>query len=78
MSTQFAAIVLATLLSFFLGRTFGRIETTIALNHKIHLIITAMRKVEKLAALRGEDVSKISLDELLRRTETQLQVKDDE
>jgi cell fate (sporulation/competence/biofilm development) regulator YmcA (YheA/YmcA/DUF963 family) len=78
MSSQFAAIALATMLSFFLGRTFGRIETTIALNQKIHLIVSAMRKVEKLATLRGEDVSKISVDELLRRTETQLQVKDDE
>lgn len=40
-------------------------------------LISALKKVDTLAALRGEDVSKLSTDEIVRRTKKQLESEDD-
>lgn len=77
MNMQFIALALVSLFSFSLGRTFGRIETTLSFNHKMQSLISALKKVDTLAALRGEDVSKLSTDEIVRRTKKQLESEDD-
>jgi hypothetical protein len=44
----------------------------------INAIIDAMRKVEKIAALRGEDVSKLSTSEIVHRTQKQMEIANDD
>lgn len=78
MNTQFIAIVLASLLSFSVGRIFGRVETTAVFNQRLQQILAAMRKVETLAHLRGEDLSKLSTEEIAYRTKKQLEMKGDD
>lgn len=67
MNIQFLVMALLALFSFSLGRTFGRVETTLSFNHKLRMIISALRKVDTLATLKGEDVSNLSTEELVRR-----------
>lgn len=76
MNVQFLAMALLALFSFSLGRTFGRVETTLSFNHKMQLLISAMRKVDTLASLKGEDMSKLSTEEIVRRTKKQLESED--
>ena len=76
-TVNFFVIVLLSLLSFSLGRTFGRVESSIQMTNKLNSIIVAMKKVETLASLKGEDISKLSTDEIVHRTKKQMEIKDD-
>lgn len=76
-TVHFAVFVLLALLSFSLGRTFGRVQSSIEFSNTLRLILSALKKVETLAALKGEDISKLSTEELIHRTTKQLQIKED-
>lgn len=66
-------------LCFSFGRSAGRLEGSILMAQRFNTIISAIKKVENLAQLKGEDVSKISSEELVARAEKYLkQVQDDE
>lgn len=73
---HFAFLVIIVIFAFSVGKTFGRIETSIIFNRKLTSIISALKKVNQIAALRGEDIAKMSTEEIVRRTENQLKIKD--
>ena len=77
-TVHFAVVVLLALLSFSLGRTFGRIQSSVDFSNTLRLVLSALKKVETLAALKGEDVSKLSAEELIHRTRKQLEIKEKE
>lgn len=71
-------ICFLSLLTFSLGRLSGRVEASMLYNKKLKDLLEAIKKVEQLASLRGEDVSKLSSDEILYRAKKQLELKHDE
>jgi hypothetical protein len=77
-SSTFIYTVIASLISFLFGRYCGRVEAAIIFGQRINSIIDAMRKVEKIAALKGEDMSKLSTSEIVHRTQKQMEIIDDD
>lgn len=77
-TSQFLIICFVTLLAFSLGRLSGRLEASVMFSRRMNDIIGALKKVEQLAELKGEDVSTLSSQELVHRTQKQLDIKDDE
>jgi hypothetical protein len=77
-TVHFAALVLIGVLSFFVGRTFGRVESVLQFNRRMQDIILALKKVENLAELRGEKLASLSADEIVHRTKRQLELKGDD
>lgn len=77
-TSQFLIICFVTLLAFSLGRVSGRLEASVMFSRRMNDIIGALKKVEQLAELKGEDVSTLSSQELVHRTQKQLDIKDDE
>lgn len=71
-------IVVVALVFFSLGRITGRAEAAIIFRQRMNNIISALKKVEQLAALRGEDLSKVSTEEIVTRAQKQLEIKTDE
>ena len=71
-----AILAIILIFAFSIGRVFGRVETTLKVYAKMNAIISALKKVNELASLRGEDISKLSTDELIRRAENQIKIKD--
>lgn len=67
-----------SLLCFSLGRSIGRLEGSVSMAHKFNTILSAIKKVENLAQLKGEDLSKISPEELIARAEKYLSRTQDE
>jgi hypothetical protein len=57
---------------FFFGKLAGKLEATLALRGEVTKIITATQKVQNLANLKGEDISKISDQEFIERIKVQL------
>lgn len=70
-------LIASHLLVFLIGRIYGQVESAIAFSKRINSIIDAMRKVENLAALKGEDISNLSTQEILNRTKKQMEIKND-
>lgn len=73
---HFIMLCFISLLCFSLGRAYGRIEAGLIFNQKINSIITALKRVQQLAELRGEDLTKVSSEEIVYRTQKQLELKD--
>ena len=71
-------IVGVIFVAFFFGRFVGRVESSILFSNHIASVIDAIRKVETLAALKGEDISKLSAEEIVLRANKQLQIKKDD
>lgn len=63
---------------FLFGRIYGQIESSMLFSRRINALIEAMRKVENLATLRGEDLSKISTNEWVERTRKQMDITNDD
>ena len=76
-STTTLLLVASHLFVFFIGRIYGQVEATFAFSKRINSIIEALRKVNELAALKGEDISNLSTQEILHRTKKQMEIKDD-
>jgi len=76
-SIHFAILVVLFLFAFSIGRTFGRAEAGVLFNKRLNSIISALQKVETLASLKGEDISKLSTDDLVHRAKKQLKIADD-
>jgi len=76
-NVHFAFIALLALAAFSLGRTFGKVESSILFSQRVNLIISALRKVETLASLKGENIEKLSTEELVHRTQKHLNELED-
>ena len=74
--STFLLICVLTLMSFSLGRISGRIEASLIFGKRMNDIIGALKKVEHLANLKGEDISKLTPEEIVHRTQKQLEIKD--
>lgn len=77
-NSTFVYCVVSSFVCFLFGRYCGRVEASIMFGQHINAIIDAMRKVEKIAALRGEDVSKLSTSEIVHRTQKQMEIANDD
>lgn len=75
-SSTFLLFCGATLFAFSLGRVSGRVEASLAFQRRMNDIIDALKKVEQLAVLKGEDISKLSSQEIVHRTQKQLEIKE--
>ena len=62
---------------FFMGRSLGRVEMSIQMRREILGIIDAVRKVEHVSSLKGEDISKMSIDDLMKKVKDQMNLKND-
>lgn len=71
-------LVLSYLFVFLFGRVYGRIESSIIFSQRINAIIDAIRRVENLASLKGEDLSKVPTQEIIERTKKQMEIKLDD
>lgn len=74
---HFFVIVLLSFISFSLGRVVGRLESSLLMTTRLNSIIDALKKIQTISSLRGEDVSKLSSEELIRRIQKQLELEDD-
>lgn len=74
---HFFLIVFLVLLSFSMGRSFGRVESSLQYHNRMQQIIDAIRKVEKLALLKGEDISNLPTSEIVERAQKQISIKTD-
>lgn len=72
----FIFIALAFFGGYSLGRLAGRIEASFVFQERMSLIISSLRKVQQLAELRGEDISKLPPQEVVDRIQKQLEIKD--
>lgn len=77
-TVHFAALVLIAMLSFFIGKTYGRVESILLFNQRMRDIVAALKKVESLAELRGEKLASLSADEIVYRTQKQLEMKNED
>lgn len=75
---HFFVLVFLSFLSFSLGRTFGRVESSTLFNARIQATIEALKKVEQLASLKGEDLSKLPTTEIVARAQKQLEIKNND
>jgi hypothetical protein len=76
-TVNFFVIVLISLLCFSVGQMSGRIEASVLYSNRLHEILTAMKKVSEIASLRGEDLTKLSTEEIVTRTKKHLELKDE-
>jgi len=77
-TSQFLIICFLSFLSFSLGRVVGKLEASAIFSRRMNDIVGALKKVEQLAELRGEDLTKLSSQEIVNRTQKQLEIKDNE
>jgi proline racemase len=75
---HFAFIAILALGCFSLGRTFGRVECSLAYQKRISAIVEAVKKAEQLAALKGESLASLSTEEIVHRTQKQMEIKENE
>jgi hypothetical protein len=73
---HFFVIVLLSLLSFSLGRLAGRMESSIIMTRRLNSIIMALKRVETISSLKGEDLTNVSSEELVRRINKQMELDD--
>lgn len=71
-SINFIVLVLALVSSFLLGRSCGSIETSVRLHQRFAMLISAIKQVEALSSLSGEDLSKVPIDEIVSRAKTHM------
>lgn len=76
MTTLF--IIISYLIVFLAGRICGQFESAVLYSQRINSVIDAIKKVENLAALKGEDLSKVSTKELVERARKQMELKKDD
>lgn len=73
-----ALFVIFNVIFFFMGKALGKLEMSILMRSEILSIIDAVRKVEQVSSLKGEDINKMSIDELMNRVKVQMQLKKDD
>lgn len=75
--SNFFVTCLISLLCFSLGRVAGRLEASVIYSKRINDIIAALKKVEQLASLKGEDISSIPTTEIVYRTQKILETNNE-
>lgn len=70
-------IALIALVCFSLGRVSGRVEASLLYSSRLNDILTALKKVGEIASLKGEDLTKLTTEEIVHRTRKQMELNND-
>lgn len=58
--------------AFFIGRTSGKLENTLAFKDQLLLFVTVMIKVDQLLAFSGKSIKDLSTREVIEKVQQQL------
>jgi hypothetical protein len=61
-----------------MGKALGKVEMSIQMRSEILRIIDAVKKVEQVSSLKGEDISKMSVDDLMKKVKDQMNLSKNE
>jgi hypothetical protein len=75
---HFFVIMFLSFLCFSLGRLAGRMESSILMSRRLNCIMLALKKVETISSLKGENLANVSSEELVKRINKQLELEDDQ
>ena len=73
-----ALLVISYIATFLIGRVYGQVESALIFTQRINSIIDALKKVENLALLKGEDLSKLSTKDLIERARKHMETRNDD
>jgi hypothetical protein len=65
-------LIFLNIIVFFMGKALGKVEMSIQMRSEILRIIDAVKKVEQVSSLKGEDISKMSVDDLMKKVKDQM------
>lgn len=74
-TTHFLVMVLLSLLCFSVGRLAGRMEASLIMTQRLNQIIHALKKIETVSALKGENLANLSTEELVNRIQKQMEIE---
>jgi len=77
-TANFFVIVFISLLCFSLGRVYGRAESSLVYSNRMNEVLTAMKRVNEVASLKGEDLTKLTTEEIVQRTRKQMELNNDD
>ena len=73
-TANFFVIVFISLLCFSLGRVYGRAESSLIYSSRLNDVLTAMKRINEVASLKGED---LTTEEIVKRTRKQMELNND-
>lgn len=76
-TSNFFVMLLLSLLCFSVGRLTGRMESSIIMTRRLNSMMLALKKIETISSLKGENLSNISTEELVNRIQKQMELEDD-
>jgi hypothetical protein len=71
-------LIFLNIIVFFMGKALGKVEMSIQMRSEILRIIDAVKKVEQVSSLKGEDISKMSVDDLMKKVKDQMNLSKNE
>jgi hypothetical protein len=64
--------------SFFLGKTFARVENSQLFRDQLILLIDAIIKVDRLLAFKGQSIKDLRIEQVVQKVKEQLDLKQNE
>lgn len=77
-TTHFLVMVLLSLLCFSVGRLAGRMEASLIMTQRLNEIIQALKKIQTVSALKGENLANLSTEDLVNRIQRQMEIEHDQ
>jgi hypothetical protein len=76
-TSNFFVMLFLSLLCFSLGRIAGRIESSLMMTNRLNSMMLALKKIETISSLKGENLSNLSTEELVSRIQKQMELDDE-
>lgn len=71
-------IVFISFVCFSLGRLSGRAEAYIIFSKRLNDIVCAIKKLDEISSLRGQNISNMSAEEIVQRTKKIMELDDEQ
>ena len=76
-TSNFFVMLLLSMLCFSLGRIVGKMESAVMMTNRLNSIMLALKKIETVSSLKGENLSTLSTEELVNRIQKQMELEND-
>jgi hypothetical protein len=76
-TSNFFVMLLLSMLCFSLGRIVGKMESAVIMTNRLNSIMFALKKIEAVSSLKGENLATLSTEELVNRIQKQMELEDD-
>jgi hypothetical protein len=76
-TSNFFVMLLLSMLCFSLGRIVGKMESAAMMTNRLNSIMLALKKIETVSSLKGENLSTLSTEELVNRIQKQMELEND-